>query len=113
MEILYETNNEGIGLSTTKASQKLHIVPRSSWRALCINGSTNDLDPIGVPKTWKPKLGIRKSGGSDIEWFNPCGDQATHFTNCTESPNVKNSNCKCKKTRITFDVGPTTCVYIH
>jgi hypothetical protein len=39
----------------------------------------NDLDLIGVPKIQKPKSGVRKPEGSDIKWFNPCGDQATHF----------------------------------
>jgi hypothetical protein len=26
-------------------------------------------------------LGVRKFGGSDMDEFNPCGNQPTHFTN--------------------------------
>jgi hypothetical protein len=52
-------------------------------------------------------LEVRKLGGNDVEWFNLCGYQVTHFTNCTESPNAENSNYNCKKTGTTFDVGPT------
>jgi hypothetical protein len=55
-------------------------------------------------------LGIRKLGGSDIEWSNLCGNQATHFNDCTKNPNVENSCCNHKKTRTTFDVGLTICV---
>jgi len=57
----------------------------------------NDLDPTNVPKIWKPKLGIRKLGGNDIKWSNPCGNQTTHFVGYIESPNVKNSSCNHKK----------------
>jgi hypothetical protein len=53
----------------------------------------NDLDPTNVFKIWKPELGIRKSGGNDIKWSNPCGDQTTHFIGYTESSNVKKSGC--------------------
>jgi hypothetical protein len=57
----------------------------------------NDLDLTNVPKIQKPMLRIRKPKGSDIEWSNPCGDQATHFVGLIESPNVENSFCNCKK----------------
>jgi hypothetical protein len=39
-----------------------------------MNDSMNDLDPTGVPKIQKLRLGVRKLEGSDIEWSNPCGD---------------------------------------
>jgi hypothetical protein len=75
-----------------------------------MNDSTNDLDPIGVPKIQKPKLGVRKLGGSDIKWSNPLGNQVTHFIGCIESISVENFFCNHKKTRITSDVGPMICV---
>jgi hypothetical protein len=50
-------------------------------------------------------LGGRKLGGSDIKLFNPCGDQVTHFVDCTESPMLKTPITIVKK-RITFDVRP-------
>jgi hypothetical protein len=58
----------------------------------------------------KPKLGIQKLRGSDIEWSNPYGKQITHFIGCIKSPNVKNYFCNCKKIGTTFDAKPT--IYI-
>jgi len=75
-----------------------------------MNDSTNGLDPIGVPKIQKPKLGVRKLGGSDIKWSKPYGNQITHFIDCTESISVENFFFNHKKTRITYDVGPMICV---
>jgi hypothetical protein len=46
-------------------------------------------------------LRIRKLGGSDLEWSNPCGDQTSHFVGYTKSPNVQNSCNNCKKTKTT------------
>jgi hypothetical protein len=68
------------------------------------------MDFIGVPKIWKLELGVRKLGGNDIELSNPFGDQATHFTGCTKSPNVDNSSYNHKNVGTSFDVGPTICV---
>jgi hypothetical protein len=43
-------------------------------------------------------LGARKPRGIDIDWFNPYGDQVTHFIICTKSLNAPNSyNCQKKK----------------
>jgi hypothetical protein len=52
----------------------------------------NDLDPTSTPKIQKSKLGVKKREGIDIKWFNPCGNQATHFVGYIESPNIKNSS---------------------
>jgi hypothetical protein len=54
----------------------------------------NHLDLVSALKIQKLELKIRKpkvkkTRGSDIEWFNPCGDQVTHFTNYTGNPNTK------------------------
>jgi len=90
--------------------ERLDIIPRSSWKTSTINDSTNDVDPINVPKIRKPKSRKRKRGGSDIKWSNPWKDKATHFVNYIESPNVDNSSHNCKNTGTTSDVGPTLCV---
>jgi len=37
-----------------------HIIPRSSWRDLTTNDSTNDLDPTDAPKIQKPESRVRK-----------------------------------------------------
>jgi len=34
-------------------------------------------------------LEVKKPKGNDIKWSNPYGDQATHFTSYTKTPNVK------------------------
>jgi hypothetical protein len=52
-------------------------------------------------------LEVRKLGKSDIKWFNPYGDQATHFTSCT---NVKMFFCNCKNVGTTFDARLIICV---
>jgi hypothetical protein len=52
-------------------------------------------------------LRVKKPRGSDIEWSNPYGDQATHFTNYTENPNVEKSCYNRKKIRTTSDARPT------
>jgi len=70
----------------------------------------NGLDPTSVPKVQKPKLGIRKLRGSDLERSNPCGDQAAHFIGYTESPNAQNYCCNCEKTRTTSYARPTICI---
>jgi hypothetical protein len=54
-------------------------------------------------------FGVTKPSGSDMDRFKPCGDQATHFTNCMESPNVANFAYKGKKTSTTFETRPTIC----
>jgi hypothetical protein len=48
----------------------------------------NDLDPTDVPKIQKLELRIRKPKRNDTKWFNPCGDQTTHFVGCTKSLDV-------------------------
>jgi hypothetical protein len=77
---------------------------------LVTNDSTNDEDPINVPKIQKPKSGIRKLRGSDIKSFNLLGDQATHVDGYTESINANNSSYNCKNARTTYDVGFAICV---
>jgi hypothetical protein len=52
-------------------------------------------------------LKVRKSKGSDIKWSNPYGDQTTHFVGCIESPNVHNSCYNHKKTKTTYNAGPS------
>jgi len=63
--------------------------------------STNGKKPIGTPRIRKLDLGVKKPRGSDINWFNPYGNQATHFIDYTENPNVPNSSYNCKKTNST------------
>jgi hypothetical protein len=58
----------------------------------------------------KPNSRVRKLGRNYIEWFNPCGDQTTHFDTYIENPNVDNSSCNHKNVRTTFDAKPTICV---
>jgi hypothetical protein len=41
--------------------------------------SINGNEPIITPRTQRLDLGTRKLRGSDINWSNPYGDQATHF----------------------------------
>ncbi len=60
-----------------------------------------------MPKIQKPQLEVKKLRRSDIKWSNPCGDQITHFDHCSESANVENSCCNCKKIRTTSDLRPT------
>jgi hypothetical protein len=55
-----------------------------------MNELTNDLDPTDAHKIWKPESGIRKLGGSDIEWYS--ANQATHFTCYIKSLDVENSS---------------------
>jgi hypothetical protein len=57
-------------------------------------------------------LGVRKLRGSDTYWFNPCGNQVTHFINCTKNLNAPNSSCNCKKTNNTFEARPIMCVSV-
>jgi len=44
-----------------------------------------------------------------MDRFKPCGDQATHFTSCMETPNVANYVYKGKKASTTFETRPTIC----
>jgi len=37
-------------------------------------------------KIGKLNLGVKKCKGIDIDWSNPCGDQATHFIGYIENP---------------------------
>lgn len=43
--------------------------------------STNGIEFISAPKIRKLVLCVKKLGGSDMDKFNPCGDQITHFMN--------------------------------
>jgi hypothetical protein len=90
--------------------REIRCRPRSSSKTLATNNSMNDLNPIGAPKIQKPTLRVRKPKGSDIEWFNPYGNQTTHFVGYIKRPNVKNSYCNRKKIKITSNVGPIICV---
>jgi hypothetical protein len=52
------------------------------------------VDSIGAPKIQKPQVSrVKKPGGNDIDWFNPYGNQTTHFDGYTKNPNVDNSSC--------------------
>ncbi len=54
-------------------------------------------------------LGVRKFGRSEMNGFNPCGDQATHFNNQMENLNATNSAYNHKKVGTTFETKPTIC----
>jgi hypothetical protein len=90
--------------------RRLAIMLRSSWNTSGTKDSTNGKKFIGALGIRRPNLGVRKLGGSDIDWFNPCGDQAIHFIGCIESLNAPNSSNNCKKTSNTFEAGPIMCV---
>ncbi len=47
-------------LGITQQIKRLDIVPRSSWKPLTTNDSTNDVDPIDAPKIQKLELRIKK-----------------------------------------------------
>ncbi len=89
---------------------KLDIVSKSSWWGSITNDSMIDLDPTSVPKIQKPKLRVKKPRESDIKWSNPCGDQATHFNDCTKILNLENFSYNHKKIITTSDARPTICV---
>jgi hypothetical protein len=36
--------------------------------------STNGKKPSRAPRIQKLDFGVKKNGGNDIDWFNPCGD---------------------------------------
>ncbi len=59
--------------------------------------SINGNEPIITPRTQRLDLGLKELKGSDINWSNPYGDQATHFVSCTKSPNPPNFSCNRKK----------------
>jgi hypothetical protein len=85
-------------------------VLKSSWNASNTKDCTNGKEPIRAPRIQRPNSGVRKLGRNDIDLFNPCWDQTTHFVNYIESPNVPNSSYNCKKTCTTSKAGPTMCV---
>jgi hypothetical protein len=45
-----------------------------------IKDSINIIKPTNAPIIQKLVLDVRKLGKSDMNRFNPCGNQATHFT---------------------------------
>ncbi len=86
------------------------MVMGSCWNASMTKNSTNGIEPINAPKIWKLMLCVKKLGGSDMDKFNPCGNQVTHFINQMESPNVANSIYNSKKMDITFKIWTTICI---
>jgi hypothetical protein len=47
--------------------------------------STNDKKPTRALGIQRLDSSARKPGGNDKDWFNPCGNQAAHFVDCTKS----------------------------
>jgi hypothetical protein len=80
------------------------IISRSFWNAFDTKDSTNGKEPIGAPRIRTMDSSVRKPRGSDINWFNVCGNQATHFVDCNESLNVPNFSYNRKKIGSTFEV---------
>jgi hypothetical protein len=39
------------------------------------------IEPTSAFRIQKPMLGVRKHGRNDMDGFNPCGNQVTHFIN--------------------------------
>jgi hypothetical protein len=39
------------------------------------------IEPTSAFRIRKPMLGVRKHGGNDMDKFNLCGNQVTHFIN--------------------------------
>jgi hypothetical protein len=83
---------------------------KSSWIASNTKDSTTGKKPIKTLRIQRSDLSVRKHGGSDIDWFNLCGDQATHFISYTKSPNVSNFSSNHTETGNTFNVRLTMCV---
>ncbi len=49
-------------------------------KCLCDKGFHKfGINPIGGTKVWKLVSSVKKHKGNDMDEFNPCGDQATHF----------------------------------
>jgi hypothetical protein len=78
--------------------------------AFGMNNSPNGKEPTGTPRIRKLDSGVKKLRGSDIDWLNPYGNQATHFVSFTKSLNVPNSSNNHKKTNNTFEVGLIMCI---
>jgi hypothetical protein len=72
-----------------------------------MKNSTNGKEPIGTPR---PNLGAKKLRRSDINYFNPYGNQGTQFVSFIESLDAPNSSYNHKKTSNTSKVGPTMCI---
>ncbi len=88
---------------------RLIMVLISSWNAFATHDSTNGIKHISPPKIHKQYFNVIKLSGSDMDRFQPCGDQTTHFTSCMETPNVANYVYKGKKAGTTFETRPTIC----
>ncbi len=74
-----------------------------------IKDSINIIKPTNAPIIQKPLLGVRKLGRSEMDRFNPCGDQTTHFTSQMENLDVTNFAYNHKKVGTTFETRPTIC----
>lgn len=55
-------------------------------------------------------LGVKKPRKSDMDRFNPCGNQATHFASWMENSNVANFACNHKKVGTTSKTRSTICL---
>jgi len=66
-----------------------------------------NIEPTSAFRIWKTMLGVTKHGGNDMDRFNPCGNQVTHFINWMENLNVANFAYKQKKVGTTFETWPT------
>jgi hypothetical protein len=77
---------------------------RSFWNAFDTKDSTDGKEPIGAPRIWILDSSVRKPRGSDIDWFNLSGNQATHFVGYNESLNAPKKICNRKKIGSTFEV---------
>jgi hypothetical protein len=80
---------------------------RPFWSISNNKDSTNGKKLIGAPRIQKLNSHVRKHGGSDINWSNPYGNQATHFVGCTECLNISNSSCNDKKKGNAFEAKST------
>ncbi len=78
-----------------------------SWNASATHDYTNGIKHTSAPKIHKLMFGVKKLSGSDVDRFKPYGNQATHFTSCTENLNVANHVYKGKKPCTTFETRPT------
>jgi hypothetical protein len=55
---------------------------------------------------------VKKLRRSDIDEFNPCGDQVTHFISWMKSFNATNSAYNGKKANTTFETRLITCILL-
>jgi hypothetical protein len=117
MKIWYVVGSPIAGHNKTKTSQKLCRHKKASnhvkvlLECLWYEGLHKwKKKPIIALRIWKLNSNSRKLEISDINWSNPCGNQATHFTNYIESLNAPNSSYDHQNANSTCEAKWTMCI---